>query len=294
MSKQETTVLFDALGPQGKRRVRIVSIITGLLIVAFVAYALFTLGSNDFFSGDSWNTVFDAELFDTIWVKGLLGTLRAAFFGCIGALIIGVIVGMGRVSRFKFVRAISAIYVQGFRAIPLLLLIWIPYVLNLYFGYMDGLISDETWALTSFVVIGLSVYNGAVLAEILRSGINALPPGQAMAGHAVGLTHGQVMRSIVMPQAIRNMLPAVLAQLIILFKDTSLGYAIGYPELLHEARLLGSNFNDTLLQALFTVAFVYFIIAYTAGKLVNLVDRRMSRKTAGKTVTADIAEEVAT
>lgn len=284
MSKQETSVLFDALGPKGKQRARIVSVVAGLLIAAFVTYALIILSSNEFFSAEAWNTVFDAQLFETIWVKGLLGTLRAAFFGCIGALIIGVIVGMGRVSRFKFIRAISAVYVQFFRAIPLLLLIWIPYAINLYYGYMDTLFTDEIWQLTSFVVIGLSVYNGAVLAEILRSGINALPPGQAMAGHAVGLRHGQVMRSIVMPQAIRNMLPAVLAQLIILFKDTSLGYAITYPELLHEARLLGSNFHVALLQSLFTVAFVYFIIAYTAGKLVNVLDKRMSRKTAGRTV----------
>lgn len=292
MSKQQSSVLFDALGPRGRKRATIASFVVGALIVAFIVYAVLTLASKGFFDGNAWATVFDAELFGTVWVTGLLGTLRAAALGVVGAVVLGLIVGMGRVSRFKFVRGISAVYVQFFRAIPLLLLIWIPYAINLYVGYADGLFGgDKVWILTMFVAIGLAVYNGAVLAEILRAGINALPSGQAMAGHAVGLTHGQVMRSIVMPQALRNMLPAVLAQLVILFKDTSLGYTIGYTELLHEARIMSSNYSIALLQILFTVLVVYFVIAYSASKLIQVIDRRMSRKTAGRTVGPDVGED---
>lgn len=269
----------------------IASIVVGVLIALFITYAVLTLWGKDFFDPIAWATVFDAQLFETVWVTGLLGTLRAAAFGCVGAVIIGLIVGMGRVSRFKFVRGLAAVYVQFFRSIPLLLLIWIPFAINLYVGYANDLFGgDETWRLTMFVAVGLAVYNGAVLAEILRSGINALPSGQAMAGQAIGLRHGQVMRTIVMPQALRNMLPAVLAQLVILFKDTSLGYAIGYTELLHEARIMTSNYSGSLLQTLFMVTVVYFIIAYAASKVIQVIDRRMSRKTAAKsTVTADPA-----
>ncbi|HEX2143834.1 MAG TPA: ABC transporter permease subunit, partial [Glycomyces sp.] len=127
---------------------------------------------------------------------------------------------------------------------------------------------------------GLGIYNGAVLAEILRAGVAALPPGQAMAGYAVGLRHGQVQRLVVLPQVLRNMLPAVLAQLVILLKDTSLGYVITYPELLHSAGIVGRDYGNSFLQALIIAAFIYFVLAYTLSKLVVLAERRLRKKTA--------------
>lgn len=303
MSKPEATVLFDALGPQGRRRARLASIIAVVVLLIPVVYGLSVLASKDFFAAANWATVFDKLLIESFWIPGLLGTLKAAMYGSIGAVVLGAIIGLGRVSRFATFRAITAVYVQFFRAMPLLLLIWIPYTLNLFFHFAnplfggtagpDGGGGDPLAISTFFVALGLAVYNAAILAEILRSGINALPSGQAMAGQAVGLRHGQVMRSVVLPQAVRNMLPAVLAQLVILLKDTSLGYVVAYPELLHEAQLVGKAYEDIYLQALVTVALIYFVVAYSLSKLVHVVDRRMQRKTAAKTTVRADAEQAA-
>ncbi|HZE38479.1 MAG TPA: ABC transporter permease subunit, partial [Stackebrandtia sp.] len=159
---------------------------------------------------------------------------------------------------------------------------------NLFTGFLDPIMSKNNSSLF-FVAAGLTIYNAAVMAEILRSGINALPPGQAMAGHALGLRHGQVMRSVVMPQAVRNMLPAVLAQMVILLKDTALGYTIAYPELLHEAYNMGKSY-DAFLQMLVTAAGVYFLLAFGLSRLVKVLEKRMGRKTAAKPInTTEVA-----
>ncbi len=281
MSNQQSTVLFDALGPQGKKRVLIGSIISGIVLAAILGYGALQLQNRGFFAPDRWATVFDAILIQEVWGPALLGTLKAAGLGCVGALILGIIVGLGRVSQNPLLRGITTVYVQFFRAMPLLLLIWIPYTVNLYTHTVNPLFNNDRMAISLFfVVLGLSVYNGAILAEILRSGINSLPSGQTMAGLAVGLRRGQVMRSIVLPQALRNMLPAVLAQLVILLKDTSLGYVVTYPELLKEAQGMARNFSSSFLQMLITAAVIYLLLAYSLSKLVNVIEQRTRRKVA--------------
>lgn len=281
MSNQQSTVLFDALGPQGKKRVLIGSIISGAVLALILGYGAYQLYLRDFFAPDRWATVFDAILIQEVWGPALIGTLKAAGLGCVGALILGVIVGLGRVSQNPILRGITTVYVQFFRAMPLLLLIWIPYTVNLYTRTVDPLFNNNRMAVSLFfVALGLSVYNGAILAEILRSGINSLPPGQTMAGLAVGLRRGQVMRSVVLPQALRNMLPAVLAQLVILLKDTSLAYVVTYPELLKEAQGMARNFSSSFLQMLVTAALVYLILAYSLSKIVNVIENRTRHKVA--------------
>lgn len=284
--QQQSTVLFDALGPRGQRRANISSIASAAILLALLGFAAYKLAAQGFFEASRWANPLDVLIIETTWIPAILDTLTAFALGSVGALLIGVIVGFGRVSRFAGTRYASTVYVQFFRALPLILLIWISFTIDGHFGFTTGVLgwSGEARRLT-FLVLGLALYNGAILAEILRSGINALPPGQAMAGYAVGLRHGQVMRLIVLPQATRNMLPAVLAQLVILLKDTSLGYVITYPELLHSANLIGRDYSKSFLQALLIAAFVYFVLAYALSRLVKLVERRMSRKTAARTET---------
>jgi glutamate transport system permease protein len=204
------------------------------------------------------------------------------------ALAIGFIVGVSRISQVRPVRALATVYVQFFRAMPSLLLIWIPFLIALRGNpNVNGF---------SFVVVGLALYNGAVLAEILRSGVNALETGQAMAGYAVGLRRLQVMRYIVLPQAVRNMLPAILAQLVILFKDTSLGYIVIYHELLLAGKSVGETYPESLLQALIVVSFMYFVIAFGLSRLVHRIEIRMRRSKkidAPKVKTAEIPVDAA-
>ncbi|WP_026929612.1 amino acid ABC transporter permease [Glycomyces tenuis] len=293
--QQQSTVLFDALGPEGRKRANITSIISGVVILGLLGIAAYRLAAEGFFEASRWANPLDTLIIETTWIPSILDTLLAFVLGSIGALLIGVIVGFGRVSRFAGTRGVAATYVQFFRAMPLVLLIWISFTIDGHFGFTTDVLgwSNDMRRLT-FLVLGLAIYNGAILAEILRSGFNALPPGQAMAGYAVGLRHGQVMRLIVLPQATRNMLPAVLAQLVILLKDTSLGYVITYPELLHSGYLIGLDYGNSFLQALVIAAFIYFVLAYALSKLVKVVERRMSRKTASSAKAVRQVENVAT
>ncbi|MFG3340150.1 amino acid ABC transporter permease [Glycomyces sp. NPDC048151] len=282
MSRQhESTVLFDALGPKGRRNSNIASIISAVVIIGVLAYAASVLAAEGFFEQSRWVNPLDALVVETTWIPAILDTLTAFALGSILALILGVIFGFGRISRFALTRWASTAYVQFFRALPLILLIWISFTIDGYFGFTSDVLgwSSDARRLT-FLVLGLGIYNGAVLAEILRAGVAALPPGQAMAGYAIGLRHGQVQRLVVLPQVLRNMLPAVLAQLVILLKDTSLGYVITYPELLHSANIIGRDYSNSFLQALIIAAFIYFVLAYALSKLVVLAERRLRKKTA--------------
>ncbi|THV28399.1 amino acid ABC transporter permease [Glycomyces paridis] len=282
MSRQgETTVLFDALGPKGRRNANIASVISALVIVGLLALAAVGLAGQNFFEASRWINPLDALVVENTWVPSIIATLQAFALGSVLALFLGVIFGFGRISQFGLTRWVSTGYVQFFRSLPLVLLIWISFTIDGHFGFTTGTLgwSGEARRLT-FLVVGLGVYNGAVLAEILRAGVAALPSGQAMAGHAIGLRHGQVQRLVVLPQVLRNMLPAVLAQLVILLKDTSLGYVITYPELLHSADIIGSDYGNSYLQALIIAAAIYFVLAYALSKLVVLAERRLRKKTA--------------
>ncbi|GIG70177.1 amino acid ABC transporter permease [Phytomonospora endophytica] len=278
---KSSSVLFDALGPRGRSRVLLFSALSAVVVLGILAYAYFQLNSKHFFDSSRWVDALDALVIENTYIPGLLNTLKAAGLASIGALVLGSFIGFGRISRFKAIRFLSGVYVQFFRAIPVLLLIWIPYTISNHTGTaIDGFY---------FVVVGLSIYNGAVLAEILRSGINALPSGQAAAGHAIGLRHGQVLRLIVFPQAFRNMLPAVLAQLVVLLKDTALGYIVTYPELLKMSQQTASYYTQSFLQVLVVAAIVYFVIAYALSKLVSFIEVRMRRKVPKAATTAAVA-----
>jgi glutamate transport system permease protein len=294
MSRQtESTVLFDALGPKGRQRSNIASIVSAVVILGVLAYAGSVLAAEGFFEQARWVNPLDALVVETTWIPAILDTLLAFALGSAGALVLGVLFGFGRISRFGLTRWASAGYVQFFRALPLVLLIWISFTIDGYFGFTTGTLGwDNEARRLTFLVLGLAIYNGAILAEILRAGVAALPPGQAMAGYAVGLTHGQVQRLIVLPQVLRNMLPAVLAQLVILLKDTSLGYVITYPELLHSANIVGRDYSNSFLQALVIAAFIYFVMAYVLSKLVVVAERKLRKKTAAPKAAAQLESEV--
>lgn len=279
--QQESTVLFDALGPKGRRNSAIASVVSGAVILGVLAFAAVRLNAEGFFEASRWINPLDALVVKTTWIPAIQATLLAFALGSVLALLLGVIFGFGRISRFALTRWASTGYVQFFRSLPLVLLIWVSFTIDGHFGFTTEVLgwSGEARRLT-FLVLGLGIYNGAVLAEILRAGVAALPPGQAMAGQAIGLRHGQVQRLVVLPQVLRNMLPAVLAQLVILLKDTSLGYVITYPELLHSAKIIGNDYGRSYLQALIIAALVYFVLAYALSKLVVFVERRLRKQTA--------------
>ncbi|WP_244931545.1 amino acid ABC transporter permease [Nocardioides sp. W7] len=217
------SVLFDAPGPRTIARHRLYTVLTLLAVAAAVAFLLFQLQSKGQFEGDKWEVFTTPGYLETILVDGLLNTLKMAAGAIVGALVLGVLLGVGKLSDHRLVRMPCWAFVEFFRALPVLMLMII-------FFSAYGITRGESGAFWC-VVWALSLYNGAVLAEVFRAGVLAVPPGQAEAAYALGLRKTQVMRVILLPQAVKIMIPAIISQCVVALKDTSLGYAITAPGL---------------------------------------------------------------
>ena len=270
-------VLYDVQGPQARRRVLIGSAIGVVLLLAVLAVVVQRLAANG---------QFDRELYAPFWeqpalydrlLEGLRGTLIAAAYALVLASLLGVLLAFGRLSRSAVVRVPSVAIVELFRALPLLLVI-----LGLFLAWpvVVGSRLPPLYAL----VIGLTLYNGAVIAEIVRAGIVSLPRGQSEAAMSIGLGRGQTLRLVMLPQAIRIMLPALISQLVVLLKDTSLGFVISYLELLRSAQRVVQNL-DNPLQLFTFVALVYIVINMSLSYLATVVERRQ-RRTMGASAAA--------
>jgi glutamate transport system permease protein len=275
------TVLYDVQGPKAKRRVLIGSVVGLLLLAALVLVAVQRLADNG---------QFEAELYEPFWeepalydrlLEGLRGTLTAAAYALVLASVLGVLLAFGRLSKAPFVRVPSIAVIELFRALPLLLVI-----LGFFLAWpiVVGSRLDPLYAL----VIGLTLYNGAVIAEIVRAGIQSLPKGQSEAAMSIGLDRGQTLRLVLLPQAVRIMLPALISQLVVLLKDTSLGFVIAYLELLRSAQRV-VQVLDNPLQLFGFVALVYILINLSLSGLATVVERRQ-RRTMGKAGPAPLTD----
>jgi glutamate transport system permease protein len=201
------------------------------------------------------------------------------------SMAVGAVLAVGRLSRRAWVARPAGVWVELFRGLPLLLLI-----LFLFLGLPAvGITISVFWAL----VAGLTLYNSAVIGEIFRAGILSLPRGQTEAAYAIGLRRGQTLRLILIPQAVRRMLPALISQLVTLLKDTSLGFVIGYAELLRNGRtaveFLGGRYSIPIYTA---IAVVYIAVNTSLSFLARWLDRR-TRRRFGQTVQPSAADEAA-
>ncbi|HJX42775.1 MAG TPA: amino acid ABC transporter permease [Geodermatophilus sp.] len=276
-----STVLFDVPGPRARRRQRIGTVIGGLVIAALVGLALFRLSANGQLQGDRWAVLFDpASGVPQALGEGLLNTLSVAAVGMVLATLLGGLLAVGRLSDHAWVRIPVGAVVEFFRAVPLLLLI----LFCLLFLPTVGV------PMTAFraLVLGLTLYNMAVLAEIFRAGILSVDRGQREAAFALGMRKTQVMTLVLMPQAVRRMLPVLVAQLVVLLKDSSLGFIVGYVELLRTARSLVEFFsfsfgNQYTFQLYVAAAVIYIVVNVLLSQLAKYVEKRTRRdaKTAG-------------
>ena len=213
-------VLFDSPGPATIKRHRIYSIVAGVAGVAAIAFVLYRLQVTGQLEYAKWEPFVTPRYIRAILVDGLLVTLKMAFTAIIGAVVFGVIFGIGKLSEHQWLRWPCWLVVEFFRAVPvIMLMIFFFYAI---FGGMDPLSSRTYWS----VVVALTLYNGAVLAEVFRAGINAVPRGQAEAAYAIGMRKTQVMTVVLLPQAVKIMIPAIVSQMVVALKDTSLGYAV--------------------------------------------------------------------
>ncbi|TQL70334.1 glutamate transport system permease protein [Nocardioides albertanoniae] len=278
------SVLYDAPGPRAKALNWVYSGVA-LAILGYVAWLVYSkFEETGQWEGEKWTPFLDADVWNNLLIPGLIGTLSAFALGSLLALAFGFVFAVGRLSERKIISIPCGVVVEFFRSIPMLLLMFFIYFMQPSLGIVP---TSIFWA----VVLGLMLYNGSVIAEIIRAGVHALPKGQTEAGSAVGLTSGQVMRTILLPQAVRSMLPAIIAQLVVLLKDTALGYVLGYSELLSQVKQLDGNFHN-LIPAAIVVALIYIILNTILGLVANWIEGRTRRvgHTAGPVGAADDPE----
>jgi glutamate transport system permease protein len=268
-------VLYDVQGPRARRRVLISSVVGGLVLLALLGLAASRLSANGQFEYEKYEPFLTEPLLYERLLEGLQNTLTAAAYALVLALLLGVVLAFARLSHRLWISLPAVAVIEFFRGVPLLLLI---FALFLGAPLVVGVDLPALWAL----VIGLTLYNGAVIAEIVRAGILAIPKGQSEAAMAVGLSRGQVLRLVLLPQAVRIMLPSLVSQLVVLLKDTSLGFVIGFSELLRTGQQLVQVLNNPL-QMYLAVALVYIVINACLTALAGYLERRQ-RRVGGATV----------
>lgn len=263
-----TGVLFDAPGPATIARHRIYTIVSLVGVVAALAFVVWKLYEADQFAYDKWEPFLTPRYIQAILVDGLVVTLQMAFSAIIGAVVFGLVFGIGKMSDHAFVRWPSWAVVEFFRAVPVIMLI----IFCFYgvFGGMDELSSRTYWA----VVLALTLYNGAVLAEVFRAGVNAVPRGQAEAAYAVGMRKSQVMGLILLPQAVKIMIPAIISQMVVALKDTALGYVVAGVGLTRVAKQIYPQFQNHV-PTIIVIGAMYVIVNLLLTWLAMWVQRRL-------------------
>lgn len=266
-----SSVLFDAPGPRAQARNRVISAAT-IALGALVVWAIVAkLAGKGQLTAAKWKPFLTGDLWKTYVLPGIAGTLTAAAISIVLAGILGMLLGVGRLSPVRWVRVVCAVIVELFRAIPVLIMMIFAYFL---FALYDVFPSRQL-ALAG-VVTGLTLYNGAVIAEIVRSGVGSLPRGQNEAAIALGLSWGQTMRSILLPQAVTSMLPVLVSQLVVVLKDTAIGYQITFLEMVRQGTVIGSTYGN-YLPALMVIAVLMISVNFALSAAATRIERRLRR-----------------
>jgi glutamate transport system permease protein len=261
------SVLYDAPGPRARVRNTLLTV-AGVVLLAGLGWLIYAkFNATGQWDAAKWKPFTQASTWTTYILEGLKNTLTAAAIAMVLALAFGVVFALGRLSDHAWVRWPAGLVVEFFRGIPLLLLIFFASYGAPYVVPFDV---PALWA----VVFGLTLYNGSVLAEAFRAGVLALPKGQTEAGYALGLRKGQLMGQILIPQAARSMLPVIVSQLVVLLKDTALGYIIAYPELLAQTNVINANYSNLLQSAI--VGAVFIAINLLLGQFAAFLERRFA------------------
>lgn len=300
LQQKEAGRLFDAPGPKAIARQRLYSLLALVIALLFVAWIylgfnqtwdllraapgrvfspeIWRVSEEGQWTAAKWRPFLDPAIWTDLVIPGMLNTLKAAGIAIVLAITFGLVFGIGRLSDHLVIRGLCGAVVEFFRGIPLLMLIFFtlaaPLAANQLFGVPFGTFFVDP--LTA-VVVGLTLYNGSVLAEVFRAGINAVPKGQAEAAYSLGMNKAKVMTLILVPQAVTSMMPAIVAQLVVLLKDSALGYIVSFPELLRGFSLIGTRFNNVIPAAIIC-AVIYIIINLLLSRLAIWLERRNARR----------------
>jgi glutamate transport system permease protein len=271
-----SSVLYDAPGPRARRREIVWSVVAGVALLALLFLAYRQLDQREQWAADRWQVFTEppaGQSAEAVWrsmlLTGLGATLRAAGVAALLAATAGVVLAIAKIVPPRWVRLLVTGIIEFFRGLPVVLL--------MFFGVI-ALGLPIFWG----VVFGLVLYNAAIVAEILRAGIVSLPKGQTEAAYAIGLSRTQTLFTILMPQAVRRMLPSLVSQLVVLLKDTSLGFIIGYSELLNVLKNNTQFFGQRYWFQFFVVgAAIYIAVNFTLSRFAVWLERRGTPKAAG-------------
>jgi glutamate transport system permease protein len=300
---RSTDVLYDAPGPRA-RRVSLIASVISIVVIAIGAWWLIyrPLKASGQLSWDRWGLLLDPNhpLFGGVWdqlLNGWMATFEAAFFAILLSLGFGVGLALLR-AQLRGLRgrryadkppAVSAIlrwatyggtgvsrfWVEFFRGLPVVVTIFFAFKVLAEYGVN---FENQMW----FLVIGLTLYNSVVIGEILRSGMSGLPSGQGEAAASMGLSTGQTIRLVLFPQALRIMLPALISQIVVIFKDTSLGQIVAYNDALRTSRNIieaagPAGLPTPTIAMYFITGLMYILVCYGLSKLATYTQRRLAR-----------------
>jgi len=260
-----SSILYDHPGPRTVARHRLYTLLAALVVGALVGWFLWRMWDRGQFEYELWEPFVTPAFIEALLVDGLWQTLQMALLSVAFALVFGVVFGVGKLSDRAWIRWPSWLVVEFFRAVPVLLLMIFIYM---SYGIGDGF--GEYWS----VVFALTLYNGSVLAEVFRAGVNAVPSGQAEAAYAIGMRKTQVMTIVLLPQAVKIMLPAIVSQMVVALKDTSLGYYITAPGLTFIGKQIYGEF-DNQIQTVFVLAGLYISVNLLLTWIATLIQRRL-------------------
>ncbi|CAM5663345.1 amino acid ABC transporter permease [Streptomyces spiroverticillatus] len=270
----ESTALYDIPGPKTQRRHLMYGIASTVLLLGLVGWVVYLLFHTDQFTAAKW-TPFQYKGIQELLLRGLANTLKAFAYAAVLSLALGALLAVGRLSEHRPLRWIAGLCVEFFRAMPVLVMIFFIFV------------ALKVQPLPALVA-GLTLYNGSVLAEVFRTGVNSVDRGQREAAYALGMRKTQVMTHVLVPQAVRAMLPTIISQLVVALKDTSLGYLITYEEFLHAGKLIASNLDYDLpfIPVVLVISPIYIGMCMLLSWFANWVARRQRRNP--KTEAVDI------
>ena len=265
MSRALEDILFGDLGPRARAITRAASVATAATLLVLLAGVVYGFHAAGQFEGRLW----EFFAWKTTWAflaKGLLGTLASAAVAAVIALGFGLVLLIGRLSRRRLVRWPAIAVIEFLRGVPTLLLIYVCFLVL----PSAGIKLSAYWMLT--LPVGLST--AAMVAEVYRAGVLAVPRGQTEAARALGFSEARVFAHVVFPQALRYIVPALVAQLVIVVKDTTFGYVVTYGELMQNAKVLVANYRS-LVPVYLVVAVLYCLVNYAISR----ASRRLGRPT---------------
>ena len=267
------TLLYDAPGPRAVVRNRVISAVTLVALVAVVWFVVSRLSAKGELTAAEVGAVHHGGPVADVHLAGRAGHVdRSGVVDRARQPRSGVVLGVGRLSTVAAIRWVAGTVVEFFRAVPVLIMM----IFSFWVFAKYNVFPSKQLALAG-VVTGLTLYNGAVIAEIVRAGVNALPRGQAEAAAALGLGPMQAMRLVLLPQAITAMLPALVSQLVVVLKDTAIGYQITYLEMVRQGTQIGAQYGN-YVPALIVIAVLMIAVNVTLSWLAGRLEARLRRR----------------